>query len=121
MAGVQQKTRYGNQPPGTVFVERKTHKESWKGEESVKERFVIAEDKMVAFIDGECGPELLYLRPNNRFGAAYKRKAGASGTWVGMMNGVLFVDRGVGFGLSEEGWPQNSLCMLHLTSLCDPT
>lgn len=46
--------RYGNLPPASVFVERKTHKESWKGEESVKERFVINEDKVVAFIDGGC-------------------------------------------------------------------
>ncbi|KAF5830825.1 VTC domain-containing protein [Dunaliella salina] len=44
---------YGNQPPDYVFVERKTHKESWKGEESVKERFTISEDKVVPFIDGE--------------------------------------------------------------------
>ncbi len=41
-------------PPDFVFVERKTHKESWKGEESVKERFTIPEDKVVAFIDGVC-------------------------------------------------------------------
>lgn len=46
--------RYGNLPPDFVFVERKTHKESWKGEESVKERFTIAEEKVVAFIDGAC-------------------------------------------------------------------
>jgi SPX domain protein involved in polyphosphate accumulation len=45
--------RYGNNPPSAVFVERKTHKESWKGEESVKERFLIREDKVVPFIDGE--------------------------------------------------------------------
>lgn len=44
---------YGNLPPSTVFVERKTHKESWKGEESVKERFVVAEDKVVPFLDGD--------------------------------------------------------------------
>lgn len=35
------------------FVERKTHRESWKGEESVKERFILPEDKMVPFLDGE--------------------------------------------------------------------
>lgn len=34
-------------------MERKTHKESWKGEESVKERFLLREDKVVPFIDGE--------------------------------------------------------------------
>lgn len=44
---------YGNAPPALVFMERKTHKESWKGEESVKERFTLPEDKVVAFLDGE--------------------------------------------------------------------
>jgi SPX domain protein involved in polyphosphate accumulation len=43
---------YGNTHP-IVFVERKTHKESWKGEESVKERFVLPEDKVVPFLDGD--------------------------------------------------------------------
>ena len=45
--------RYGNAPPAMCFVERKTHRESWKGEESVKERFILPEDKMVPFLDGE--------------------------------------------------------------------
>lgn len=34
-------------------MERKTHRESWKGEESVKDRFTVAEDKMVPFLTGE--------------------------------------------------------------------
>jgi SPX domain protein involved in polyphosphate accumulation len=34
-------------------VERKTHRESWKGEESVKERFTLTEEKMVPFLEGE--------------------------------------------------------------------
>ncbi|GIL87349.1 hypothetical protein Vretifemale_15424 [Volvox reticuliferus] len=44
---------YGSNPPTMVFFERKTHKESWKGEESVKERFALPSDKVVAFMDGE--------------------------------------------------------------------
>mmetsp|Transcript_16483 Transcript_16483/g.28259 ORF Transcript_16483/g.28259 Transcript_16483/m.28259 type:complete len:740 (-) Transcript_16483:558-2777(-) len=46
---------YGSDPaPGSlVFMERKTHKESWKGEESVKERFLVREDNVVGFIDGD--------------------------------------------------------------------
>ncbi|GLC44294.1 hypothetical protein PLESTB_000761900 [Pleodorina starrii] len=44
---------YGSNPPTMVFFERKTHKESWKGEESVKERFTLPSDKVVAFMDGE--------------------------------------------------------------------
>ena len=45
---------YGDkEPPTTCFVERKTHRESWKGEESVKERFTLPEDKMVPYLEGE--------------------------------------------------------------------
>jgi SPX domain protein involved in polyphosphate accumulation len=44
---------YGSNPPNMVFFERKTHRESWKGEESVKERFTLPSDKVVAFMDGE--------------------------------------------------------------------
>ena len=36
-----------------VFVERKTHKESWKGEMSVKERFALKPDQVVPFAKGE--------------------------------------------------------------------
>lgn len=35
-----------------VFVERKTHREDWTGEKSVKERFTIKEDKMNDFLTG---------------------------------------------------------------------
>ncbi len=34
-------------------MERKTHRESWKGEESVKERFMLPENKMVPYLEGE--------------------------------------------------------------------
>ncbi|MEW5316474.1 MAG: hypothetical protein WDW38_007846 [Sanguina aurantia] len=44
---------YGNVPPKTVFMERKTHREGWKGEESVKERFLLPEEKVAAFLDGD--------------------------------------------------------------------
>eukprot|EP00899_Mesostigma_viride_P021788 jgi/Mesvir1/29610/Mv21464-RA.3 len=37
----------------TVFVERKTHKESWKGELSVKERFTLKEEQVMPFLRGE--------------------------------------------------------------------
>jgi SPX domain protein involved in polyphosphate accumulation len=33
-------------------VERKTHREDWTGEKSVKERFIIKEDKMNDFLSG---------------------------------------------------------------------
>ena len=47
---------YGpNDPRGksTCFVERKTHRESWKGEKSVKERFTLAEELVVPYLEGE--------------------------------------------------------------------
>ena len=36
-----------------MFLERKTHRESWKGEESVKERIALPEDKVVPFLEME--------------------------------------------------------------------
>jgi SPX domain protein involved in polyphosphate accumulation len=36
-----------------IFVERKTHREDWTGEKSVKARFPIKEDKVNAFLRGE--------------------------------------------------------------------
>lgn len=45
---------YGLSPTaGTVFVERKTHRESWTGEESVKERFALPHDLVVPYLAGE--------------------------------------------------------------------
>ena len=35
-----------------MFVERKTHRESWKGEESVKDRITLPKGKIVEFLDG---------------------------------------------------------------------
>lgn len=35
-----------------MFVERKTHRESWKGEESVKDRITLPKAKIVEFLDG---------------------------------------------------------------------
>lgn len=44
---------YGNGDPSRVFVERKTHRESWKGEESVKERFTLDENRVVPLLEME--------------------------------------------------------------------
>ncbi|KAG8815688.1 vacuolar transporter chaperone [Serendipita sp. 401] len=44
---------YGDMGVRTIFVERKTHREDWTGEKSVKARFPIKEDKVNAFIRGE--------------------------------------------------------------------
>ena len=40
-------------PVPQIFVERKTHREDWTGEKSVKARFPIKEDKVNAFLRGE--------------------------------------------------------------------
>jgi SPX domain protein involved in polyphosphate accumulation len=39
--------------PIQIFFERKTHREDWTGEKSVKARFPIKEDKVDAFLRGE--------------------------------------------------------------------
>ena len=44
---------YGDGSPRVCFVERKTHRESWKGEESVKERFALPEGQVFPFLTGE--------------------------------------------------------------------
>jgi SPX domain protein involved in polyphosphate accumulation len=44
---------YGGMGVKTIFVERKTHREDWTGEKSVKARFPIKEDKVNAFLRGE--------------------------------------------------------------------
>ena len=36
-----------------IFVERKTHREDWTGEKSVKARFPIKEENVNAFLRGE--------------------------------------------------------------------
>ena len=33
-------------------MERKTHRESWKGEESVKERITLTEPQVIPFLEG---------------------------------------------------------------------
>jgi uncharacterized membrane protein YidH (DUF202 family) len=44
---------YGTGTPEIVFVERKTHRESWCGEVSVKERFIVKEDQVQSIISGK--------------------------------------------------------------------
>eukprot|EP00598_Pedospumella_elongata_P002752 CAMPEP_0184973280 /NCGR_PEP_ID=MMETSP1098-20130426/5134_1 /TAXON_ID=89044 /ORGANISM="Spumella elongata, Strain CCAP 955/1" /LENGTH=726 /DNA_ID=CAMNT_0027495727 /DNA_START=49 /DNA_END=2229 /DNA_ORIENTATION=+ len=43
---------YGTGTPDVVFVERKTHRESWAGEVSVKERFTIKENQVLSLLNG---------------------------------------------------------------------
>ncbi len=44
---------YGTGTPDTIFVERKTHRESWAGEVSVKERFIVKENQVVPLLQGQ--------------------------------------------------------------------
>ncbi|KAI6108019.1 SPX-domain-containing protein [Pisolithus sp. B1] len=44
---------YGDTDVKTIFVERKTHREDWTGEKSVKARFAIKEHLVNAFLRGE--------------------------------------------------------------------
>lgn len=44
---------YGTGEPETVFVERKTHRESWTGDVSMKERFVVKEAQVSSLIKGD--------------------------------------------------------------------
>ncbi|KAL8755923.1 MAG: hypothetical protein Q9184_004659 [Pyrenodesmia sp. 2 TL-2023] len=43
---------YGDMDSQTIFVERKTHREDWTGETSVKERFSLKEKHVNAFLNG---------------------------------------------------------------------
>ena len=44
---------YGGMGSNTIFVERKTHREDWTGEKSVKARFPLKEKHVDAFLKGE--------------------------------------------------------------------
>lgn len=43
---------YGGMDTETIFVERKTHREDWTGEKSVKARFSLKEKNVNAFLEG---------------------------------------------------------------------
>jgi uncharacterized membrane protein YidH (DUF202 family) len=44
---------YGGMDTETIFLERKTHREDWTGEKSVKARFSLKEKNLNAFLSGE--------------------------------------------------------------------
>lgn len=51
---------YGGMDTETIFVERKTHREDWTGEKSVKARFAIKEKNLNAYLKGEMLPEAIF-------------------------------------------------------------
>ncbi|KAH9845836.1 vacuolar transporter chaperone 4-like [Teratosphaeria destructans] len=46
----------------TIFVERKTHREDWTGEKSVKARFSLKEKNMNAFLKGDMTTEQVFQK-----------------------------------------------------------
>jgi SPX domain protein involved in polyphosphate accumulation/uncharacterized membrane protein YidH (DUF202 family) len=51
---------YGGMQTETIFVERKTHREDWTGEKSVKARFSVKEKNVNAYMKGELLPAALF-------------------------------------------------------------
>jgi hypothetical protein len=51
---------YGGMDTETIFVERKTHREDWTGEKSVKARFSIKEKLVNSYMRGELLPKTIF-------------------------------------------------------------
>ncbi|KAI0194593.1 SPX-domain-containing protein [Astrocystis sublimbata] len=51
---------YGGMQNDTIFVERKTHREDWTGEKSVKARFSMKEKNVNAYMKGDLLPKALF-------------------------------------------------------------
>ncbi|KAF4512595.1 hypothetical protein G6O67_001712 [Ophiocordyceps sinensis] len=51
---------YGGMQNETIFVERKTHREDWTGEKSVKARFATKEKNVNAYMRGELLPAAMF-------------------------------------------------------------
>jgi SPX domain protein involved in polyphosphate accumulation len=51
---------YGGMQNDTIFVERKTHREDWTGEKSVKARFSLKEKNVNSYMRGELLPAALF-------------------------------------------------------------
>lgn len=51
---------YGGMQNETIFVERKTHREDWTGEKSVKARFAIKEKNVNSYMKGQLLPTAIF-------------------------------------------------------------
>ncbi|KAM0244616.1 hypothetical protein ACHAP5_006080 [Fusarium lateritium] len=51
---------YGGMKTETIFVERKTHREDWTGEKSVKARFAMKEKNVNSYMKGELLPAAIF-------------------------------------------------------------
>ena len=56
---------YGGTDNKNVFVERKTHREDWTGAKSVKERFMMKEKHVNAFMSGEMTVEEIFQKQHS--------------------------------------------------------
>ena len=53
---------YGGMDTDLIFVERKTHREDWTGEKSVKARFSLKEKNVNAFLSGEMTVDQVFAK-----------------------------------------------------------
>jgi SPX domain protein involved in polyphosphate accumulation len=62
---------YGSLDNTTIFVERKTHREDWTGEKSVKARFAIKEKLVNGYLRGEVNTDTIFekARKEGKMGA----------------------------------------------------
>ena len=51
---------YGGMQNETIFVERKTHREDWTGEKSVKARFSMKEKNVNSYMKGDLLPPAIF-------------------------------------------------------------
>ena len=61
---------YGSTDNTTIFVERKTHREDWTGEKSVKARFPIKEKLLNGFMKGDVSVDTVFekARKEGKYG-----------------------------------------------------
>jgi uncharacterized membrane protein YidH (DUF202 family) len=59
---------YGGMNTETIFVERKTHREDWTGESSVKARFALKEHQVNPYLSGELSVDSIFaeIRKKNK-------------------------------------------------------
>jgi hypothetical protein len=53
---------YGGMSSDTIFIERKTHREDWTGEKSVKARFALKEKHVNDYLSGKMKPAQIFER-----------------------------------------------------------
>ncbi|KAK5663320.1 hypothetical protein OQA88_3748 [Cercophora sp. LCS_1] len=67
---------YGGMQSETIFVERKTHREDWTGEKSVKARFALKEKNVNSYLRGELLPAAIFEKARKEGKKSEKAIAG---------------------------------------------